>query len=78
MYTKLVVKFIMALGSPESAGIPRLAHIAFTGKVILNRTASKSLSSIYYELELVLYRVVHTLHTFFMAIPWTLTPSEIQ
>ena len=28
----MVVKFIMAFGSPESAGIPRLAHIAFTVK----------------------------------------------
>ena len=39
-YTKLVLKFIMAFGSPESAGIPRLAHVVFTSKVILNRTAT--------------------------------------
>ena len=44
-YTKLVLKFIMAFGSPESAGIPRLAHVVFTSKVLLNRTATKSLSS---------------------------------
>ena len=32
VYTELVVKFIMAFGSPESAGIPRLAHIVLTVK----------------------------------------------
>ena len=32
VYTKLVVKSIMAFSSPESAGIPRLAHIVFMVK----------------------------------------------
>ena len=32
VYTKLVGKFIMAFDSPESAGIPRLAHIVLMVK----------------------------------------------
>ena len=71
--TKLVAKFIMAFGSPESAGILRLAQMVFT--VELN---GKNLSSIHrldQELQLALYRAVNTLHTFSMEIRWTLTPA---
>ena len=63
----------MAFGSPESAGILRLAQMVFT--VELN---GKNLSSIHrldQELQLALYRAVNTLHTFSMEIRWTLTPA---
>ena len=71
--TKLVAKFILAFGSPESAGILRLAHMVFT--VELNRINLSFIHCLNHKLHLALYRAVSTLHTFSMEIRWTLTPS---